>query len=261
MSRFDISKNQLVVAMDHGRVHGVHDGLENPAPVIEAAIANGADAIMASYGMIKKFHSLMVGQVATILRIDGGASIYREEWMKYSTWRQLHTIEHAHKLGVDAVCNMTWLGGEAELDSLVITSRVAEEAREAGIVLMSEALPCPGEPIPDPSEPKAMADACRLSFEHGADVLKTYYTGTVDGFRQVTAGTPAPVLIAGGVRMDSDDAVLRVVDETMQAGGKGVVFGRNIWQSPNMPGMMRALRHIIHEGGSASTASPLVKAA
>ena len=86
---------------------------------------------------------------------------------------------------------------------------------------MVEALPCPCERILDPNDAEAMADACRIGFEHGADVLKTYATGSAESFRKVIAGCPAPVLIAGGPKMDSERAVLQVVRDTLDAGAQG----------------------------------------
>ena len=120
---------------------------------------------------------------------------------------------------------------------------------------MVEALPCPCERIPDPNDADAMASACRIGFEHGADVLKTYATGSAESFRQVTASCPAPVLIAGGPKMDSERAVLQVVRDTLDAGGQGVVFGRNIWQSPEPARMIQALRHLIHDDGTVDEAA------
>jgi DhnA family fructose-bisphosphate aldolase class Ia len=38
-----------------------------------------------------------------------------------------------------------------------------------------------------------------------------------------------------------------VVRGAMDAGASGVVFGRNIWQSPDPNGMVRALRAVIHD--------------
>ena len=104
-----------------------------------------------------------------------------------------------------------------------------------------------------------MASACRLGFEHGADVLKTYATGSVESFARVVASCPAPVLIAGGPKMDSARAVLQVVRDTLDAGGRGVVFGRNIWQSPAPARMIAALRHLIHQDGTVDEAAELLR--
>jgi DhnA family fructose-bisphosphate aldolase class Ia len=64
----------------------------------------------------------------------------------------------------------------------------------------------------------------------------------------VTDNCPVPVLIAGGPRMEIAQETLRVVQDATEAGAAGVVFGRNIWQSGDTRGMIRALNSIIHEG-------------
>ena len=90
-----------------------------------------------------------------------------------------------------------------------------------------------------------MASAARIGFEHGADLVKSYYT---EDFDKVTANCPVPVLIAGGPRMETAGETLQVVQDATEAGAAGVVFGRNIWQSGDTRGMIRALNSLIHEG-------------
>jgi DhnA family fructose-bisphosphate aldolase class Ia len=259
MPRFDVTKKQLVVAMDHGRAMGAIAGLEDPGQVIDAMIAAGADAIMTSYGVIKRYRERLIGQIPTLLRLDGGPSHYREDWLKYTEWSLLHSVEDARGLGVDGVCTMVFIGAEVELDTLEITAEVAGACADDGLPLMVEALPCPCERIPDATDADSMASACRIGFEHGADVLKTYATGSAESFARVTASCPAPVLIAGGPRMDSERAVLQVVRGTLDAGGRGVVFGRNIWQSPDPAKMVAALRHLIHDDGTVDEAAELLR--
>ncbi|HWI44702.1 MAG TPA: hypothetical protein VNT12_00935 [Rubrobacter sp.] len=84
-----------------------------------------------------------------------------------------------------------------------------------------------------------------VRFQHAADFVKSYYT---EDSRQVTDNCPVPVLIAGGPRMETAQETLRVVQDATEAGAAGVVFGRNIWQSGDTRGMIRALNSIIHEG-------------
>jgi fructose-bisphosphate aldolase, class I len=259
MSRFDPQRKQLVVAMDHGRALGEVAGLEDPGRVIDTVIEAGADAVMTSYGVVKRYRERLIGRIPTILRLDGGPSRYREDWLKYSEWTLLHSVEDARALGVDGVCTMVFMGGAVELETLEITAAVAGECLQDGLPLMVEALPCPSERIPDPADAEAMASACRLGFEHGADVLKTYATGSAESFARVTASCPAPVLIAGGPRMGSEMAVLQVVRDTLDAGGRGVVFGRNIWQSPDPAKMVQALRHLIHDDGALEQAAELLR--
>ncbi|MGH6898369.1 MAG: class I fructose-bisphosphate aldolase [Geminicoccaceae bacterium] len=259
MPRFDVSRKQLVVAMDHGRARGVTPGLEDAGRVIDVMIEAGADAILTSYGIVKRYRERLIGRIPTILRLDGGPSRYREDWLANTEWSLLHAVEDAHDLGADGVCTMVFMGGAVELDTLEITAEVAGACLRDGLPLMVEALPCPSERIPDPMDAGAMASACRLGFERGADVLKTYATGSAESFRRVIASCPAPVLIAGGSRMDNERAVLQVVRDTLDAGSRGVVFGRNIWQSPNPAKMVEALRHLIHHDGTVDQAALLLR--
>ncbi len=254
MSGFDCQKKQLIVAMDHARAMGAVAGLEDPGEVIDLAIEAGADAIMTSYGVVKHYRDRLIGRIPTILRVDGGPSFYREDWLRNTDWRLLHNLEDADALGVDGVCTMVFMGAAVEMDTLEITAELARETMGTDMCLMVEALPCPGDRIADPNDAKAMADACRLGFEHGADMLKTYATGGVESFRRVTANCPAPVLIAGGPKMDSERAMFQVVRDTLDAGGRGVVFGRNIWQNPEPSKIIKALRHLIHQDGSVTDA-------
>jgi DhnA family fructose-bisphosphate aldolase class Ia len=258
VTNYDPKARQLVIAMDHARAMGAVEGLEDPGAVIDLAVEAGADAIMTSYGVIKTYKDRLIGRIPTLLRADGGPSLYREDWLRNTEWRLLHDVDDAHALGVDGLCTMVFIGAAVELDTLEITAAMARETYGTGLALMVEALPCPAERIPDPNDAEAMASACRIAFEHGADVLKTYATGSAESFKMVTGNCPGPVLIAGGPKMDSQKAMLQVVRDTLDAGGRGVVFGRNIWQSPDPAKTIKALRHLIHEDGTVDGASALL---
>jgi len=45
----------------------------------------------------------------------------------------------------------------------------------------------------------------------------------------------------------------------VRAQAAGITFGRNIWQSGNIPAMVRALKHVIHQGGSPEEAMAKLK--
>jgi DhnA family fructose-bisphosphate aldolase class Ia len=237
----------LIVAMDHARTHGVIEGLEDPGAVIDTVAEAGADGVMTTFGVVKKYRDHLIGRIPTTMRLDGGPSLYREDWLAYTEWALLHSVEDALELGVDAVVLMAFVGIPVELETYRIVGKVAGECLAAGLPLLVEALPCASLRIPDAKDPFAMASAARLGFEHGADYIKTYYTGTPESFSVVVENCPAPVLIAGGPKMDTVEQTLEVVSGAMHAGSSGVVFGRNIWQSPNPGGMVRALTAIIHE--------------
>jgi fructose-bisphosphate aldolase, class I len=255
MDRKHLPEKALVVALDHAQAYGVVEGLEDPGKVLDEVMEAGADGILTSYGVVKKYRNRILGRVPLFMRLDGGPSMYRQDWLKYTEWSLLHSVEDAQNFGVDGVCVMCFLGGEVELRTFEIVARVASECGVSGLPVMVEALPCLDlQRIPKPLSPDAMASAARIAFEHGADLLKTYYTGTPEGFRVVTKNCPVPTLIGGGPKMDTERAALEVVHGAMQGGAKGVVFGRNIWQSRNIQGAISALRAIIHSGVSVDQA-------
>lgn len=248
MSRMKLGDKALVIAMDHARSLGVAPGLEKPGEVLDRVLDAGADAVMTSYGVIKHYRAKLIGRVPTFLRLDGGPSIFREDWLHYSDWRLLHTVEDARRLGVDGVCLMGFMGAKIEMDTYSIVARVVGDCAADGLPVMVEALPNPTERIPDPMDADAMASASRIGFELGGDIIKTYYTGSADSFRRVTQSCPVPVLIAGGTRMDTVRAALEVVHGSVAGGGRGVVFGRNIWQNKQPAAVVTAMKAIIHGG-------------
>jgi DhnA family fructose-bisphosphate aldolase class Ia len=134
-------------------------------------------------------------------------------------------------------------------------AKVANECLKANLPLVVEALACASERIAQPNSGKTMGAACRIAFEHGADLVKTYYSGDQADFRDnIIQQCPIPVLIAGGPKMETTQAVFRVVFESIQAGAAGIVFGRNIWQSGRTRQMIMALQHLIHHNGSVGEA-------
>lgn len=258
MPSFDARRNQLIVAMDHGRALGAVAGLDDPGRVIDTVLGAGADGIMASFGVVKRWRERMVGRVPVFLRLDGGPSIVKEPWLQNSEWSLLHTLDEADALGVDGVCLMYFMGAPCELRTLEIVAEVCNECLKDEVPVMVEALPCPSPSISDPLDGRMMADACRIAFEHGADIAKTYYTGSPESFARVVAGCPAPVLIAGGPKLPDDAAVLQMVADSIAVGGRGVVFGRNIWQHRDPAAMTRALKAVIHDGASGNEAAEML---
>ncbi|MGD2146178.1 MAG: fructose-bisphosphate aldolase [Anaerolineae bacterium] len=244
----------VIVPIDHTLSGGVMAGWERPAETLSQIMDGGADAIMTTYGILKQFRHILAGKVATILRLDGGMTFFREQWNEYTAWRLLYQVEDALRIGADGVIVMAFFGAECELDSIEIVARVAADCERWSVPLAVEALPCPGAWDGDEYNAEAVASAARLGAEYGADFIKTYYPGSVEGLRRVTTTCPVPVLIAGGPKMPTDRDVLETVQGMLEAGGAGVFFGRNVWQHQNPTAMTRALCEVIHEGVSVSEA-------
>jgi len=234
----------LIIAMDHAGEGGPVPGLENPRETIRKVIEGGADAIMTNFGVIREFHDLMEGRVATLLRLDGGISKFGQFGAKIN---QLYTVEDAVKIGADGVIVYGLLGVPCEIDSLTILAKVAEECEEWGMPLAAEVLP-------PSSTAENVAVAARIGSEYGADMIKTYYTGSPESFKEVTGTCPIPVLIAGGPKMATGRDIVQTVKGMLDAGGKGVFFGRNTWQYKDPTAIVRAIHMVMHEGATVDEA-------
>ena len=77
----------------------------------------------------------------------------------------------------------------------------------------------------------------------GARIVKTYYC---DGFEEIVASCPVPIVIAGGKKLPELDA-LQMAYEAINQGAAGVDMGRNIFQSEAPVAMIRAVRKVVHE--------------
>ena len=91
-----------------------------------------------------------------------------------------------------------------------------------------------------------------MSVELGADALKVPYTGDPESFKRVVdTAYGTPVLILGGYRALTLRDMLEVIEEALEVGGRGVVFGRNVIQAPNPAEILGYIRAVVHEGKKA----------
>ena len=93
--------------------------------------------------------------------------------------------------------------------------------------------------------------ASRVCAEIGCQFVKTYFCE--EGFEEVVAGCPVPIVIAGGKKLPEADA-LEMCWKAIDQGAAGVDMGRNIFQSEDPVAMIQAVRAIVHDGASAEQA-------
>jgi DhnA family fructose-bisphosphate aldolase class Ia len=169
-------------------------------------------------------------------------------------------LEDALRLGADAIAMALTVGSAEQPLLLSDLGALIREAESVGMPVVVHSYPC-GQLIPANERTSAarVGYAARLAMELGVDIVKTFYTGSAETFAQVVEmAAPALVVAAGGPRLETDEDVLRMAYSVVQAGAAGITFGRNIWQSPSALQMSRALKHIIHHGGSVDEALALL---
>jgi class I fructose-bisphosphate aldolase len=95
--------------------------------------------------------------------------------------------------------------------------------------------------------------------ELGADMVKVPYTGDIESFSRVVDGCGIPVVIAGGPKLANTLDLVRMVHDSIQAGGAGLSIGRNIFQAEKPSLVIRALHGVVHQGWEVGRAMELIE--
>jgi len=240
----------FTVAIDHAPSYGVLSGLEDIQAVVDRIAGAGPDAILLMRGTAERCFRPYAGRIALILKCSTLSPYHPEQ----DVW--VSSVEDALRLGADAIAMALTVGSKQQAQLLSNVAALVREAEKAGLPVIVHAYPN-GELVP-PGErytPARVGYAARLAMELGVDIIKTFYTGSAETFAQVVeVAAPALVVAAGGPKLETDAEVLHMAHNVVQAGAAGITFGRNIWQNENALGIVRALKHILHDNGTVGEA-------
>ncbi len=238
----------VVFAFDHGVEHGPSDFPPehvDPRVIIGKVVEAGVDAIMMLPGIARITWDLWGNKTALIIKVTSKTNLRpRDERLLQSVFGY---VEEAVALGADAVAATVYWGSQYEDRMLQQWFAVRNEAESYGLPCLQLAYPR-GPAIPNRYDVEIVRYGARAAAESGADLIKTYYTGSLETFKQVVeAASGVPVLMSGGPRREKEVDFLRDVKNVLEAGGRGVVVGRNVFQHKNPTGMMKAVIGVVHE--------------
>ncbi len=242
----------LIVAMDHGLMDGPCRGLEDPGKTIEKIVAGGANAILTSYGLARRYAAELAG-IGLIMRADGGSTSLGKSG---GPGRLFFSVEEALRLGADALAVSAFPGAENEAETLQNLAEVTGEAHVWGLAVLGEMVPGGFDSPPEKRNSQTVALSARVGAELGADMIKTPY---VPGFEAVTSTSYVPVVILGGAKRGKERDMLADIKTAVDVGASGVAIGRNIWQSENPAAMTAAVAAILHHGATVDEALQILE--
>jgi class I fructose-bisphosphate aldolase len=243
----------LFLPIDQGIEHGPRDFFPNPAskdPEYQFRLAAeaGYSAIACSYGMASKYYSAYAGQVPLIVKLNSKTDVPPSD-EAFSPCNS--SVEDAVRIGADAVGYTLYVGSPKQEEDFIQLGEVRQDCDRFGMPLVIWAYPR-GRDI----EAKGGRDsfyaidyAARVAMEMGADVVKLNMPklnpekdrnapapyNEIEISQQeailhcVQSAGRALVVLSGGSKVD-DDKLLEQTRMIMEAGGSGVIFGRNVWQ-------------------------------
>jgi len=225
----------VMLAIDHGYFQGPTTGLRDMKNILP--LIPYADCLFVTRGILRRCIDPAI-DASVCLRVSGGPSILGE----LSNEDITTSIEEAVRLNASAVGMSIFVGAKNEDRTISNLGRLVNDAERYGMPVL--AVTAVGKEMA--RDARYLGLACRIAAEIGAHFVKTYYC---DDFQRVVEGCPVPVVIAGGKKIPEIDA-LQMTDNAIKAGASGVDMGRNIFQSDNPIGMIKAVRAIVHEGAS-----------
>lgn len=234
--------------IDHGYFQGPTRKLERPEQTI-APLIPYADGLFVTRGVLRTVIDPQTSP-PVILRVSGGTSVIGKD-LAHETLTT--SIQDALRLNVAAVGMSVFIGSEYEFDSLKNLGRLVDECQNYGIPVM--AVTAVGKEL-EKRDARYLALCCRIAAEFGATIVKTYWC---EDFDKVVGGCPAPVVMAGGPKFDTDREVLAFVHDGIQKGAIGLNLGRNVWQHEHPVAIMKALRSIVHGNASVKEAEELLE--
>jgi fructose-bisphosphate aldolase/2-amino-3,7-dideoxy-D-threo-hept-6-ulosonate synthase len=253
LSRIMESGRMVCVPMDHGVSSGPLKGIDKIQETIRRLESAGVTAILVHKGIIKSLDE--PPRTGLIMHASASTSLSASP-----NWKvRVASVEESIRLGADAVSVHINVGNKYEQDMLRKLGAIADECDAWGVPLIAMMYPR-GENIKDPNDPQVIAHVARIGAELGADIIKVPMPSfNPDDVRVITESCPAPVVAAGGPKMDDDRKVLELAKAVVEAGGAGVTFGRNIFQHERPDVIARALRAVVIDGRSVEDAMKMLR--
>lgn len=258
----------LDVAVDHGFFGelGFLHGIEHLPTAVATLVDAAPDAIQLTIGQAPLLQELP-GRTkpALVLRTDV-ANVYGES-LPDRLFSRMIADPVAQALRLDATCvvvNLFDLEGRADVREACIDNILALKpgTEQMGMPLMVEPLVMSAT---DRGGYRSDTDADRIvplvrqAVELGADVIKCDpTTDPGDVARVVETAGRIPVLIRGGGRV-GDRELLERTKGVLDAGARGIVYGRNIIQHDDPAGMTRALMALLHTDATVDEAAAMIQ--
>jgi class I fructose-bisphosphate aldolase len=242
----------MILPIDQGLEHGPRDFLDAPESAdptfqFRLALEGRYSAIAVQIGLAEKYYPEYAGRVPLVLKLNGKTEIPSDE----APLSPLNaTVEDAVRLGADAVGYTLYVGSERQDEDFEQFRTVREDAQRFGMPIVVWSYPR-GQAIENKGGKDtiyAVDYAARVAHELGADVIKlnvpkidpekltkapkAYQREWTQesALRQIVRSAGKSLVIFAGGEKGSRETSLTKARQCMEAGGTGLIFGRNVWQ-------------------------------
>ena len=244
---FKNKKNLVISALDHVMEYGDQPGIEDPAKAINNCM--GTDALLMSRFMLKRNWQLFTKENSPVpvIRINWSSAFYYPLEYRKAYTAIATNVEEAVEAGGEVIICSLFLENkdeETETYNVSIFSEVVRQKEILGIPLIGECYVVEHNEKTKDEVHQKVKRVSRVMSELGADMVKTFYTG--EKFSEVISNTPVPVFTIGAEKLSNELDVLIKAKVSIDAGARGIIFGRNIFMSENPQKLISALNEVIN---------------
>ena len=236
----------LILAYDHGLEHGPVDfeevpGSADPERTFEAATHSAVTSIAVQKGIAEAYYP-SYDDVNLLMKLNGTSNLWRGEPDSAVNC----TVDYAQEVGASSVGFTVYGGSNHEIEMVEEFRNAQEAARERDMPVVMWSYPR-GQGLRNAEVPSTIAYSARVALELGADVAKVKHPGSREAMENaVRMAGPTKVVMSGGSKT-TDREFLESVKETIDAGGRGLAVGRNVWQREDPTRILDALERVIFE--------------
>ena len=242
----------IIIAMDHGLERGpsVFESVPeraDPSTVFDIATHDAVTGLAVQKGVAETYYPSFEDDVGLVAKLNGKTGLVMGDRYSPPNW----TVENAADLGADAIGYTIYAGSNREAEMFKEFREAHDAAREHDLPVVLWSYPR-GQGVNDHNSPETTAYAARIGLELGADMAKVKFPGTGEAVEwAVHVAGELPILMSGGATT-SEEAFLNDAHAFVEAGGRGLTVGRNIWQRDDPAEFLDKLEGIVYEGATPS---------
>ncbi|GAA4617400.1 class I fructose-bisphosphate aldolase [Saccharopolyspora hordei] len=219
----------IIMPVDHGLIFNRIEGLETPSAPFESWAGSDITGFMMTPGQVKQTEAFFARnpQLTRVLTID---TYYDHTQLDGGGSHSLiTTVEEAVRMGVDSV-KMLFPWNISRAERAALCNRVGKvvtacDAWDIPLVLEPVLIGAPRTEEVVVEEEKV----ARIAYDLGAHIIKIAFPGE-ERTRRLVEELQVPLVIAGGPLSGEPAETVDAVAQTIRAGARGVIVGRNIWQ-------------------------------
>ncbi|PSQ17825.1 aldolase [Halobacteriales archaeon QS_8_69_73] len=237
----------LILAYDHGLEHGPVDFADvpesaDPERTFEAATHPAVTSVAVQKGVAEAYHPSYEDDVDLLVKLNGTSNLWRGEPDSAVNC----TVDYAAELGASSVGFTVYGGSNHEIEMVEEFRDAQEAARRHDLPVVMWSYPR-GQGLRNAGDASTIAYGARLALELGADVAKVKHPGSREAMEDAVRMAGRTKVVMSGGSKTSDREFLESVKQTIDAGGKGLAVGRNVWQRENPTRILDALEAVIFE--------------